>query len=141
LFKEWKAILDAQQALEDSRANPIRYSSREVNGRRVTFQTASEMTEGLIGQPRLVRLGRGRGVGGEVEDVSRRALTLFVERGNPGEVPPAGDLVFDSEASRVAIERQRKALDAVRFGRSVRRDLGKLLLSPASATAPAPVDA
>jgi hypothetical protein len=140
LFREWRAILEAQRAVEDSRANPIRYSSREVSGRRVIFQTATEVAEGLIGQPRLVRLGRGGVVGGEVEDVSRRSLVLFVERGNPGEVPPAGELIFDSEASRIAIGRQRGALDAVRFGRSLRGDLGALLLSPVSAAAPGIVD-
>jgi serine/threonine protein kinase len=139
LFREWRAILSAQLALEDMRGEPIRYSSREVTARRVMFQTSASLPDGLVGQPRLVRPGRGRVVAGEIEDVSQHSIVLFVERGDPADVPVSGDLLFDSEAARFAIERQRAALDAVRFGRSVRSDLGALLLSPSTAAGPEPI--
>jgi hypothetical protein len=140
LFRVWHSILNAKKDVESSRGEPIRYRSFRVAGRRVFFDAAGDPSPELIGQPRMVRVGHRRDVAGEVEDVVGSEVVLFVERGNPGDLRQSGELIYDSEASRIAIDRQRAALEAVRYGRSARSDLGDLLIRPSSSTPPRPAD-
>jgi len=60
---------------------------------------------------------------GEVDAASGNQLTLFIERQFSEELPSRGQLVIDISAAKEAINRQKSALDAVRFDRAVRGDL------------------
>lgn len=139
-FRTWQSLLDAKREIEESRGEVLRYSAFNVRGRRVYFQLGSPPPEEIIGQPRMVRIGRNRAIAGDVEDVIENRVVLFVQRGNPSDLRASGQLIYDAEASKIAIERQRQALDAIRFGRAVRRDLADLLLEPANSDRPAPVN-
>jgi hypothetical protein len=61
---------------------------------------------------------------------------LYVTQGDPGLLPRSGELVFDTWAAEAALDKQKTALDAVRFDRAARADLGPLLLHPEKAALP-----
>ena len=67
-------------------------------------------------------------VTGEVEQVSSDEITLYVTNSYSRDLPRHGFLSIDNEASARALERQRTALEAVKFNRAVRSDLGLLLI-------------
>jgi hypothetical protein len=92
--------------------------------------------EDLVGQPRSVRLPNGHFLAGEVDDVRERTLALYITLGDPNLAPRSGELVFDTRAAEAALDRQKAALDGVRFDRATRPDLGPLLLHPERASLP-----
>src|SRR5262249_41146863 len=68
--------------------------------------------------------------------VSGNQLTLFIERQFSEDLPSRGQLVIDISAAKEAINRQKSALDAVRFDRAVRGDLRQLLVHPEKSRIP-----
>lgn len=75
---------------------------------------------------------------GEIESVTSEEVVLYITAEYRA-VPSRGNLVIDVAQSRRALERQRAALDAVRFNRATRSDLRHLLVNPASASEPTDV--
>lgn len=135
-FRVWRSILEAKRQIENERGAPVRYRSFRMEGARVFFQLDTDATDEMVDEPRLVRNGRRVILAGEIEGVTDGWARLFVTRGNADQLRERGVLEYDSELAKSAIDRQRRALDAVRFGRALRPDLGKILLSPTSATLP-----
>lgn len=141
LLREWSRTLGFRQSVEEGRYAPIIYTEHRVDGNRVYFKVPF-LPEGVHPeQPRMVRTDQGIAVAGVVDEIRLDGVALWVEHGAQGPIPREGQLLFDNRASRVAIDRQKHALDAVRYGRSLRPKLRDLLLNPASATPPKPVDA
>ena len=130
LFRLWASILKAKTAIEKSKENPIPYQSFSINENRITFSVKGLSGADLTGQARLVRDDAFVKVTGEVEKATNSEITLYVNNWYSHDIPDNGILSIDVEASRLAIERQRAALDAVRFNRGVRADLGKLCIHP-----------
>ena len=137
LFLEWLKQLDTKRSLEEFREQPLPYSSFAQDGFIYTFQVAEDWDEDLTGQRRGARAeGASRKlVLGEVTNSTVGTVQMSLD--NPAESPPPeGELVVDVGASTLALERQKRALQAVRFGnRSIARpDLHDLLLDPAAST-------
>ncbi|MBM3238840.1 serine/threonine protein kinase [Candidatus Poribacteria bacterium] len=132
LFRVWNDILRAKSDAEKIKQVPIKY--KDVNyqddSNRVTFHLSQIPEESLIGQPRQVTLSDGGYLKGEVDEVRDDELILYVEHGNPNELPKSGELTFDTHAAMIALDRQKAALDAVRFDRALRFDLRSLLIHP-----------
>ena len=130
LFRIWSDILRAKTDWEEKRETPIHYKSFRYNGNRVVFEVESLPDDDIIGQPRRVTNSRGsRIVSGEIEDIKDDQLTLYIRYGTPERLPKSGKLSFDIRAAEVALNRQKSALDAVRFDRAVRADLRNLLVN------------
>jgi hypothetical protein len=136
----WKNTLDALGDLEREREAPIEYSERERAGQRVEFTLRQVPAEDLVGQYRQVQLDGGGFLGGEVIAVQGRVLSLLPDYGQPERVPSRGLLRVDTWPARKAILGQRSALDSVIYNRSLRSDLGDLLMEPEKARKPAPVE-
>jgi hypothetical protein len=62
-------------------------------------------------------------VAGLVDEITEDSVVLWVEGGATQLPPEKGHLVIDDRASRIAIDRQKAALDAVRYGRCLRPTL------------------
>lgn len=139
LFRSWRSLLEARKKVEETRAVPLRYQTFRRDGKRVVFTLSRPVEDEMAGQAWMVKVGPGLDVSGEIEDVTGRQLRLFIERGNPSSLKAPGILIFESEASLYALEKQRQALDAVRFGRSLRADLGDLLIQPGKSSVPVPI--
>ncbi|NES20090.1 MAG: AAA family ATPase, partial [Symploca sp. SIO3E6] len=130
LFRIWGDILRAKKDWEEKRETPIQYKSFRYNSNRVVFEVESLPDDDIIGQPRRVTNSKGYGVlGGEIEDIKDDQLTFYIRYGTPERLPKSGKLSFDIRAAEVALNRQKAAVDAVRFDRAVRADLRNLLIN------------
>src|SRR5258708_9838591 len=138
LFKFWSSILKAKTFIEKSKENPIRYNGFSVNGNRIVFSIGGHSGGDLAGQARLVKDNEFVKVTGEVERATGAEIVLYVTNWYSHDLPLEGTLSIDVEAARLAIERQRAALEAVRFKRTVRSDLGMLCIHPESSKLPTP---
>lgn len=130
LFRIWWDILRAKTDWERNREKPLQYTSFTRDGNRVIFQLAELPEDDIAGQPRHVTNIQGYSyLGGDVEEVRGDELVLYVKSGEPERLPKSGELRFDTRAAEVALNRQRNALDAVRFDRAVRSDIRQLLIN------------
>src|SRR5205823_4155097 len=136
LYLTWRGILQAKGDLEKARQSPLRYNGVKVERGRAFFQLLDVPDEDLIDKPRCVRLSNRQYLRGLVDDVRGRTLALYISDGDPNLAPRSGELVFDTTGAEENLERQKKALDAVRFNRATRPDLGLLLLHPEKARTP-----
>ena len=138
LFRRWMSFLYAKSDVEQRRETPIPYDGFEKEGSRLKLYTSYPVEDDLVGQPRLIELSEHshRVVAGEVDSVGDDFVVLWVEEDVTDPIPNRGKLQLDTRASRQAIDRQRKALDAVRFRRSARSELRDFLLDPEKAPQP-----
>ncbi len=130
LFRVWWDILRAKTDWEKNREKPIKYTSVTREGNRVIFELSELPENDIAGQPRHVTNSKGFSIlGGDVEQVISDRLTLYVKYGEPDRLPQSGELRFDTRAAEVAQNRQKNALDAIRFDRGVRSDIRQLLVN------------
>ena len=140
ILASWERILRAKEDLEKRRSAPIAYDGVEREGNRLRLAPVGVVADAFVGQLRQIRTGDTIHVQGEIEAVQDGALTLYVTADYTGSVPRRGELVMDIAMSRRALERQRAALDAVRFDRARRADLRRLIVDPASCRIPTDVE-
>lgn len=137
LFRVWWDILRAKTDWKKKREKPIKYKSFTREGNRVIFELSELAENDIAGQPRHVTNSKGFSiVGGDVEQVISDRLTLYVKYGEPDRLPQSGELRFDTRAAEVALNRQKNALDAIRFDRGVRSDIRQLLVNPQEVRTP-----
>jgi len=139
LFRVWSDLLRAKADWEKEREAPLQYSSYEYDGSRVYFQLMALSDDDIAGQPRHVVRENGSSIlGGDVEEATDDRLDLYIQYGDPAQLPEAGELRFDTRAAEVALYRQKAAVDAIRFDRAVRTNLRHLLITPNTAQVPHP---
>ena len=137
LFREWRDLLDLKRGLEKTREAPIDYSGIEPRGPREALVTTIQAMElDLIGQERYVRVGAQQIIIGAIVDVLGDGLLFRIQQGSSHDLPKRGQLKVNRTPSIIALEHQYRALDAVQYGRSVRSDLGALLVHPEAASRP-----
>lgn len=136
VLREWANTLRFRQHLDERRHAPISYDGYHIDGSRVVFRV-SAMPEGVtVDQPRLIRRDQRIVLSGLVDDVRGDGVVLWIE-GGIGDAPPdKGQLLLDDRAARVAIDRQKGALDAVRYSRCLRPALRTLIIDPTKAQPP-----
>jgi hypothetical protein len=139
VFRVWQQLLNAQDAIERSQRRSITFTSASPEGSRIEFAVTGIPDAELIGQPWTVTLPSGSTIAGEIESVGDSRLVLWVDSGRVDSVPARGELRFDTRASRKALDKQRAALDAIRFERSVRPELKDLLADPSHSAEALPV--
>ena len=132
LFRVWWDILRAKTDWEKNREKPIKYKGFTRDGNRVTFELSELPEDDLAGQPRHVKNAKELSsiLGGDVEQVIGDKLILYIKYGESERLPQSGELRFDTRAAEVALNRQKNALDAIRFDRGVRSDIRQLLVNP-----------
>ena len=137
LFRVWWDILRAKSDWEQNREKPIRYTSATPEGNRAIFQLAELPENDIAGQPRHVNQPNGYSIlGGDVVEVTGDKLVLYVRYGETDRLPKSGELRFDTRAAEVALNRQKNALDAIRFDRAVRADIRQLIVNPQEVRTP-----
>eukprot|EP01036_Dinobryon_divergens_P033746 gene33746-43610_t len=131
LFDRWSAILRFKGDLEEDRKCPIHFTDLRTEGARLELKLRDLLSEDITGEDRLLRVGDGRVLTGLVERVSGEWLTLYCAEQDLDGLPKRGEIVADTRLAESAIKRQQVALDALRFGRSVRPELRELLIGKA----------
>lgn len=139
LFVLCEHLLNAGDTVQRARHRRLRFDKGTVDGSRITLDLASTPEEEIIGQPWYIRLPDGYVVAGEIESVGERRAVLWTDGPIQVDLPKTGELRFDIRASRKALQRQRAALDSVRFERCVRPHLKRLLADPSRAATPVPI--
>lgn len=137
LFRVWSSVLKLKTELERRKEHPIRFRQCWVEDNRARFVLNGPPEEDLIGQQRRVNEGQACLLSGTVEEIEGTTLVLYLDRIPHDDPPSSGELIIDNWAGREAINRQKQALDAVRFDRAVRGDIRELLVHPERAKLPA----
>jgi hypothetical protein len=135
IFRIWQTYLRARSDFEGSRASALRYSDRRVNDRQLTLTITDPVPPDLLNQDRLIRVG-SRYVFLEVTSVLADEVTLEATSGDPKLTPSHGLLEVNTVRAGLAIERQRQALDAVNYGRSVNPFLREVIRDGSAARPP-----
>ncbi len=133
LFATWDAILRAKREAERGQVKPLKFKATSQDGRLVTFNLSEPVpdAEELVGQSRCLELGDNRRFFGTIQYASGSRVVVAFDVLD--ECPDTGQLEFDIRGAERALDRQKRALDATRFGRAARSDLGPLLLKPGDA--------
>lgn len=142
IYKTWLDLLSAKTELERQRKRRFAYTNCEVSGGATRFTlTLSADVQSLADQDVQVEVGGADMFSGSV--VSVNGETVLVQPGERNRVeaealPKQGVLVVDTSKADVALDRQKSAVDAVRFGRAVNPVLGDYIVDPSAVPVPAP---
>ncbi|MDB9516334.1 AAA domain-containing protein [Roseofilum reptotaenium CS-1145] len=131
VFQVWWDILRAKTDWEEQREKSLKYLTFKTDRNRVIFQLAELPEDDIVGQSRHVKNSKGFSLlGGDVIEVESDELHLYVRYGQTDRLPQQGELSFDTRLAEIAINRQKSALDAIRYDRAIRSDLRNLLINP-----------
>lgn len=139
-FWIWERMLRLKSEVEKKRNLSLLYSGYSIEEFRVVFNLKTVPADDGIDQERQVRLGDGSLIKGIVSDIKENKLFFYVTDGNPNLLPTSGLIEFDTKAAEIAINRQKEALDAVRFERSLNPVLKKRLAKPSKTKIPEEID-
>jgi superfamily I DNA and/or RNA helicase/serine/threonine protein kinase len=131
VFRVWWDILRAKTDWEQRREKALKYLTFSSDSNRVIFQLAELPEDDIVGQSRHVKNSKGFSLlGGDVIEVVGDELHLYVRYGQLDRLPQPGELYLDTRLAEIALNRQKSALDAIRYDRAVRSDLRNLLINP-----------
>lgn len=137
LFTSWASTLRYRQFAEGRRHAPIPYAGYRVDENRVTFVVGAMPAGVALDQARWIRGADQRSLlKGVVDRVTADRVVLWCDEVRFESLPDHGQLLIDDRATRKAIDKQKNALEAVRYERAVRPDLRGLLLEPGRAREP-----
>lgn len=144
LYQTWVDLLSAKTELEKMRCVRLPYAGRDVSGEFVRLKLKPDTdASALIGQDVMVhagRLGEFRG-----RAVSRSDGILIIRpsvrnRIDAGAIPEGGIVETDTAKTDGSLGKQKSAVDAVRYGRSVNSELGGYIVSPDHVPVPEQVE-
>lgn len=140
IYKTWLDLLSAKTELERQRKRRFAYSDYEASGSVIRFTVNNSAdVQSLCDQDIQVESVSGETFSGSVVSVSEGSVSVQPGERNRVEVgalPKQGALVVDTSKADVALDRQKTAVDAVRFGRSVNPLLGNYIVAPAEVPVP-----
>lgn len=143
LYQTWVDLLSAKTELEKMRRVRLAYAGREATGEFVRLKLMPD-TDGsaLVGQDVMVQAGRLGEFRGKA--VSRSDGHLIIRpslrnRIDADAIPEEGIVETDSAKADGSLGKQKTAVDAVRYGRSVNPELGGYIVSPDRVPVPEPV--
>lgn len=134
LFQTWVDLLSAKTELERMRCVQLPYVGRDVSGEFVRLKLKPD-TDGsaLVGQDVMVhagRMGEFRGLAISRSDGNLIIRPSVRNRIDAGAIPEEGIVETDTAKTDGSLGKQKSAVDAVRYGRSVNPDLGGYIVSP-----------
>lgn len=142
IYRTWLDLLNAKTELERQRKRRFRYSDWEVTGGFVRFSVGADVRL-LDDQDIQVEIAADESFSGSVISIADGSVSVLPgDRNRVGidALPKQGVLVVDTSKADVALDRQRAAVDAVRFGRSVNPLLGNYIVEPADTPVPVPAE-
>jgi hypothetical protein len=132
IFRVWYAFLRAKADLEARRENAIAFTDFKVRDATVALVTELPAPLEIIGQSRVIRMSSGGHVFCDVIDVNLEEVVVSVTAGDPNRIPRRGKLEINTVAAEKAIERQRRALDAVNYNRAASPRLRAIIADPST---------
>ncbi|QCL77270.1 MULTISPECIES: serine/threonine-protein kinase [Agrobacterium] len=139
IFKAWKGYLRDRVRFEIERSSVMHFTSRKIEGNKVTFVLDSAASADGVGEERLVRAG-GRHVFGTVRKVVLDQVVFEVQSGVADLIPRKGELILNTVAAERSLANQNNAVDGIMYGRAANERLKAILLDPSQARPPSAVD-
>lgn len=143
IYKTWLDLLSAKTELERQRKRRFAYTDVDASGGIVLFTVSvGADVQSLFDQDIQVEIA-GETFSGSVVSVGEGVVSVQPGERNRVEIdslPKQGVLVVDTSKADVALDRQKSAVDAVRFGRSVNPILGNHIVDPAEVPVPVPIE-
>lgn len=140
IYNTWLGLLNAKTELEQRRKRQIRYIEVEPSGAAVRFLLSQGTDTGVLDEQDVrVELANDREFTGTVVSLSDDSVLVVPNDRNRVEatdLPESGALCIDTTKADAALDKQKTALEAVRFGRSVNPSLGSFIVSPAEVPVP-----
>lgn len=134
LYQTWVDLLSAKTELEKMRCVRLPYAGREASGEFVRLKLKPDTdASALVGQDVMVQAGRLGEFRGRV--VSRSDGNVVIRpsvrnRIDANAIPEEGIVETDTAKTDGSLGKQKSAVDAVRYGRSVNPELGSYIVSP-----------
>lgn len=142
IYRTWLDLLSAKTELERQRKRRVGYTDYEVAGGVIRFSTGlASDAQYLADQDVQIDIGGGEMFSGSVVSISDASVSVQPSERNRVEIdslPKEGVLVVDTSKADVALDRQRSAIDSVRYGRSVNPLLGEYIVDPSQIHVPIP---
>lgn len=133
LYKTWLDLLGAKTDLEKQRKVSVPYVKLEESGGflRLTLKQGFD-TDLLADQDVMIDTGAKSFSGTVVSCNDKGVLIRPSERSkvDVSDLPPSGVVSVDTTKSDVALDKQKTAVEVVRYGRAVNPELGKFILNP-----------
>lgn len=144
LYKTWLDLLSAKTELEKMKKVRVAYEAKEAKGEflRLTLRQGATAGTALVEQDVSIDTGASGEFKGTVVSFDKRVLLIRPSERNrtPVElIPDQGLVETDTTKSDVALDKQKTAVEAVRYGRSVNPDLGRYIVNPEQVEVPPPV--
>jgi len=144
LYRTWVDLLSAKTELERGRRTQLEYLEHQQAGEFVLFKLKpGENASTMAGHDVIVQTDDKRN--DFRGTVVRRNDEGILVRPNPrnridiGVLAEPGILETDTTKADAALDKQKAAVDAVRYGRAVNPDLGSLIVTPEKVPVPSPV--
>lgn len=143
LYKTWLDLLSAKTDLEKQHKVSARYQKVEFSGEFVRLILAQGFdTSSLADQDVIVDTGVKNFSGSVISFNDNSVLIRPNDRSKAeaSELPQNGTVEADTTKTDVALDKQKSALEAVRYGRSVNPNLGRFILNPGEIPVPVVAD-
>lgn len=144
LYRKWVDLLSAKTELERGRRLRLPYVDRGPAGEFVRLKMRPGVDpSGMVGQDVFIPAGeqgefRGKVISRTEDGVLMRPSVR--NRMDAGATPEEGVVETDTTKTDAALDKQKAAVDAVRYGRSVNPALGGYIVSPDSVPVPPAVE-
>ena len=141
LYKTWLDLLSAKTELEKMRKVRMAYVACDARGEFLILALKPGFSgAALVEQDVVIDTGATGMFRGSVLSVDGAAVFIRPSERNRvamNTVPEQGTLETDTTKSDVALDKQKSAVEAVRYGRSVNPDLGHHIVNPEQVEVPA----
>lgn len=144
IYRTWLDLLTAKTELERKRKRKLRYERCEVAGATIRFSLGPGQEPRVLAEQDVrIELEESDDFVGTVISVGDSFALVQPSERNRVDVealPSSGWLSVDTAKADAALDKQRSAVDAVRYGRAVNPVLGDLIITPSSIPVPNPTD-
>ena len=144
LYKTWLDLLSAKTELEKMRKVRLGFVKRDAKGEFLSLTLKPGASgNALVDQDVAIDTGATGKFKGGVVSVSDLVVLIRPSERNRvsmAAVPEQGVVETDTTKTDVALDKQKAAVEAVRYGRSVNPDLGRLIVNPEVVEVPPAVD-
>ncbi|MFT2690374.1 DEAD/DEAH box helicase [Clavibacter zhangzhiyongii] len=134
----WEKVLDAKFALARNSGKDIPFTAVRVDGARISLTLRDRTADPQLGELRIIRATTNRSVRCEVEAIEGNEVVLYVNEGNPDDLPRNGVLSIDAERTISKLRREQDAVRRVFEVGAARADLKDILNNPTLNPAPIP---
>lgn len=133
LYKTWLDLLSAKTDLEKQRKISARYQKVEASNEFVRLILSQGFDASILADKDVIIDTGSKTFSGSVISYSDNSILIRPNersKADASELPQNGSVEVDTTKSDIALDKQKSAVEAVRYGRAVNPDLGKFILNP-----------